>query len=55
MDVGKVNFSVMEKLDKGHNDLFGKPIPSHVNRKPVPGKCILISGHDMTVLKRLLD
>jgi len=54
MDVGKNNFKVMEFLDKGHNVAFGKPEPSPVNRAPVEGKCILISGHDMMVLKKLL-
>lgn len=33
---------------------FGKPNPSVVNRAPVEGKCILVSGHDMMVLKKLL-
>lgn len=55
MDVGKNNFTVMEFLDSAHNIVFGKPTPSNVNRAPVEGKCILISGHDMMVLKKLLE
>lgn len=55
MGVGKSNFTVMDFLDKGHNLAFGKPTPSPVNRAPVEGKCILVSGHDMVVLKNLLD
>lgn len=54
MDCGKTNFSVMEMLDKGHNVAFGTPEPSPVNRAPVEGKCILVSGHDLMVLKKLL-
>lgn len=44
----------MSWLDKGHNDILGSPIPSDVPRTPVEGNCILISGHDLTVLKKLL-
>lgn len=54
MDVGKANFFVMDMLDKGHNVAFGVPVPSPVNRAPVEGKCILVSGHDLMVLKKLL-
>lgn len=54
MDVGKANLSVMEMLDGGHCLAFGIPEPSLVKRSPVPGKCILISGHDLVVLKNLL-
>jgi len=35
--------------------LLGVPEPSEVNRTPVEGKCILISGHDMLILKSLLE
>ena len=55
MGVGKCNFSVMDMLDKGHTKAFGVPTPTPVNRAPVEGKCILISGHDMMVLKELLE
>lgn len=55
MDVGKTNFKAMEMLDRGHNVAFGKPSPAKVNRTPVEGKCILVSGHDMVVLKKLLQ
>lgn len=54
MGVGKANFAVMDFLDKGHNVAFGVPVPSPVNRAPVEGKCILVSGHDLMVLKKLL-
>ena len=46
MLVGKANLFGMEYLDKGHNELLGKPTPTDVPRVPVPGKCILVSGHD---------
>lgn len=55
MQVGKINLSGLTYLDKGHSVLFGVPTPSMVNRTPVEGKCILVTGHDMLVLKRLLE
>lgn len=35
LNVGKVNFKIMEYLDKGHNLAFGTPSPHMVNMKPV--------------------
>ncbi len=55
MSIGKANLSAMNFLDKGHNDILGQPIPVDVPRSPIPGKCILVSGHDMLVLRRLLE
>lgn len=55
MNIGKANLAAMDYLDKGHTTLFGKPTPGNVPRAPVEGKCILVSGHDMVVLKKLLD
>jgi hydroxylamine reductase len=45
----------MDYLDRTHNSVFGKPTPTEVPMTPVPGKAILISGHDMTATKRLLE
>lgn len=47
LNLGKVNISIMATLDKCHNVLFGKPIPTEVSRTPLEGKCILVSGHDL--------
>ncbi len=55
MEVGKINLSVMTMLDKGHRELFGTPSPQPVSRLPIQGKCILVSGHDMPTLKRILE
>lgn len=54
MGVGKINLSGMTYLDKGHTVLFGKPTPHLVSRSPVEGKCILVTGHDLLVLYKLL-
>lgn len=55
MGIGNMNFQVMALLDKGETAAFGNPVPATVNVKPVAGKCILISGHDLKDLKALLE
>ena len=55
MGIGKMNFRVMEILDKGETDAYGHPQPTVVNVKPRAGKAILISGHDLKDLQMLLE
>lgn len=55
MDIGHLNYRVMEMLDKGETDTFGHPIPTKVNMRPVKGKAILVSGHDMHDLELILQ
>ena len=55
MDVGLLNFKIMEMLDLGETTAFGHPEPTQVRVTPVPGKCILVSGHDMVDLKLILE
>jgi hydroxylamine reductase len=54
LEVGGINVSVLAMLDQGHSDSFGAPEISTVNLAAVPGKAILISGHDMVDLEALL-
>ncbi len=54
MAIGQMNYKVMAMLDKGETDAFGHPEPTQVNVKPVKGKCILVSGHDLIDLEELL-
>lgn len=54
MQVGEINFRVMEQLDKAHNEIFGAPTPSKVRITPKKGKAILVSGHDLKDLLELL-
>ncbi|XP_063395923.1 hydroxylamine reductase-like [Mytilus trossulus] len=54
LKVGEINLRVMELLDKGHRKQLGVPSPSEVNRAPVAGKCILVSGHDLMDLYAIL-
>lgn len=55
MAIGKMNFSVMGILDKGETDAYGHPQPTSVNVRPLAGKAILISGHDLKDLQMLLE
>lgn len=55
MEIGQLNFKIMEMLDTGETQAFGHPEPTVVNTKPVKGKAILISGHDMKDLELLLQ
>ncbi|QLK60602.1 hydroxylamine reductase [Enterobacteriaceae bacterium Kacie_13] len=55
MAIGKMNFGVMAILDKGETDAYGHPQPTSVNVRPLAGKAILISGHDLKDLQMLLE
>ncbi|CFR10698.1 MULTISPECIES: hydroxylamine reductase [Yersinia] len=55
MGIGKMNFNVMAILDAGETQAYGDPQPTAVNVRPVAGKAILISGHDLKDLQMLLE
>ncbi|WP_339015743.1 hydroxylamine reductase [Aeromonas popoffii] len=55
MEIGQLNFKIMEMLDIGETSAFGHPEPTQASVTPIPGKCILVSGHDMMDLKLILD
>lgn len=55
MDIGQLNYRVMEMLDKGETDTFGHPEPTRVNTQPIKGKAILVSGHDLHDLEKILQ
>jgi hydroxylamine reductase len=54
MKCGEVNLRVMEMLDGAHTGTFGHPAPRAVRVTPVKGKAILVSGHDLEQLEKLL-
>lgn len=54
LECGEVNLRVMELLDTGHTETFGHPEPTVVRTDPVPGKCLLVSGHDLADLEAIL-
>ncbi|MBR6481559.1 MAG: hydroxylamine reductase, partial [Thermoguttaceae bacterium] len=53
--IGELNLIAMELLEQLHQFSFGVPHPTSVPTNPVPGKCILVSGHDLSDLKLLLE
>ncbi|QDO85359.1 hydroxylamine reductase [Shewanella psychropiezotolerans] len=55
MEIGQLNYRIMEMLDKGETMAFGHPEPTLVNTVAVKGKAILVSGHDMVDLELILQ
>ena len=54
-EVGKYNLLCMEMLDKANTESFGKPQPTEVPLTIEKGPFIVISGHDLSDLKLLLE
>jgi len=54
MEAGKINVATMALLDQSHSSTLGDQSPHAVKVKPVPGKAILFSGHDLIMLEALL-
>ena len=44
----------MELLDTANTSAYGHPVPTPVRVEPVKGKAILVSGHDLKDLEKLL-
>lgn len=55
LDLGRLNFAVMELLDSANTGTYGAQRPTAVRTTPVEGKAILVSGHDMRDLADLLE
>jgi hydroxylamine reductase len=55
LEVGELNYRVMEVLDKAHTETFGHPQPAKVRLGARKGKAILVSGHDLHDLYALLE
>ncbi len=55
LELGKVNFTVMEMLDAANTGSFGDPVPTPVRVTPVVGKAVLVSGHDLHDLAAVLE
>jgi hydroxylamine reductase len=53
--VGELNYAVLDQLDAAHTETFGAPTPAQVRIHPLKGKAILVSGHDLHDLYRLLE
>ncbi len=55
LECGRVNLKVMEMLDAGHTERFGRPEPTTVSEGTKAGPGILVTGHDLVDLADLLD
>ncbi len=53
--LGQLNLTVMEALDAANTGSFGTPTPTQVRTTPVAGKAILVSGHDLRDLHKILE
>jgi len=52
---GTVNYRVMQLLDDANTSAYGMPSPTSVRVTPLAGKAIVVSGHDLKDLYRLLQ
>jgi hydroxylamine reductase len=55
MEVGEVNLKCMAMLDKANTATYGDPKPTEVQLTIEKGPFIVISGHDLYDLKKLLE
>ena len=55
LEVGAVNLTCMELLDKANTDTFGHPVPTEVSLTVEKGPFVVITGHDLYDLKMLLE
>ncbi|MEG1425031.1 MAG: hydroxylamine reductase [Raoultibacter sp.] len=55
LEVGEANLVCMELLDRANTESFGTPMPTEVSFTIEAGPAIVISGHDLEVLHRLLE
>lgn len=54
LKTGEVNIRAMELLDAGNTGTYGHPVPTSVPLGHIPGKCILVTGHDLKDLDMIL-
>lgn len=55
MECGTVNIDCMAMLNQAHIDHFGTPEPTSVSTGTVAGPAIVVSGHDLYMLDKLLE
>lgn len=54
MRIGSQGVKVMQTLGDAHHETFGTPTPVTVTSNKAEGKAILVSGHNLTMMKKLL-
>jgi hydroxylamine reductase len=55
LELGEINLRTMELLDAGNTETYGHPTPTSVPLGAKQGKAILMSGHDLLELEKLLQ
>lgn len=55
METGEINLKCMELLDRANRETYGNPVPVTVPLTVEKGPFIIISGHDLYDLKKLLE
>ncbi len=55
LKVGTATVKVMDLLDKAHTEFLGVPQPAAVSSNKIEGKCIVVTGHNLFALKKLLE
>lgn len=55
LKVGTATVKVMDLLDRAHTDLLGVPNPVQVSSNKIEGKCIVVTGHNLFALEKLLQ
>ena len=55
MEVGEVNLKCMALLDRANTESYGNPVPTEVSLTVEKGPFVVISGHDLHDLKKLLE
>lgn len=55
LKVGKAGVEVMDILSNAHTSTYGIPSPVRVTQNKAEGKAILVSGHNLHMLKDLLE
>ncbi len=54
MEIGSAGVKSMQTLGDAHHAKYGIPVPVKVTQNKAEGKGILVSGHNLTMLKKLL-
>lgn len=55
LKVGQAAIRVMELLDEAHTNLLGIPQPVKVSENKIEGKSIVVTGHNLFALEKLLQ
>ena len=55
LEVGRVNLKCMEMLDRANTETYGVPVPTTVPLTVEKGPFIVVTGHDLHDLQRLLE